>query len=159
LYRALQKQGKTVEEAGKILYDCADVYFSSLSWLSRFGLRLFWWLTFTGLGKKITMNNAIESQKRRYPDDFVFSYVAGDGKEFDYGTDFTECAVCKFFHKQGADEITPYICLSDFPMSRAAGGGLRRTTTLAGGAERCDFRYKRGREAQRGWPPAFLKKS
>jgi hypothetical protein len=32
-----------------------------------------------------------------------------------------------------------------------------RTMTLAEGAAKCDFRYKRGREVTQGWPPDFLR--
>ncbi len=53
--------------------------------------------------------------------------------------DYTECAVCKFLHSQGADQFTLYLCLFDFPMSRFTGSGLVRTTTLVEGAEKCDF--------------------
>ena len=104
-------------------------------------------------GKKLMKKEAKRSQKRQYPEDFVFNYVEGDGKEFDFGMDFTECAVCKFFHSQGADEFTPFVCLYDFPVSRLTNSGLVRTMTLAEGAEKCTFRYKRGREVIQGWHP------
>jgi len=87
---------------------------------------------------------ADRSQEKRYEGDFVYSYVPGDGAEFDFGLDFTECAVCKFFEKEGATELTPYMCQYDFIESRFCHTGLSRTMTLADGHDRCDFRYKRG---------------
>jgi hypothetical protein len=48
------------------------------------------------------------------------------------------------------------MCLADFPMSEAFGSGLVRTTTIAEGFNRCDFRFKRGGETQQGWPPSFI---
>ena len=90
---------------------------------------------------------AEESQKRRYPDDFVLNYVEGDGKTFDFGIDYTECAICKFWRKQGAEEMLPYICLVDFLSSELiTKTGLVRSMTLAEGFERCDFRFKRDRK-------------
>ena len=89
---------------------------------------------------------ALASQERLYPDDWVWSFVQGDGEKFDWGPDNTECAVVKFFHAQGADELVPYMCRLDFAMSKAMGMGLVRTTTLAEGGTKCDFRFKRGRE-------------
>ncbi|MGZ6230243.1 MAG: L-2-amino-thiazoline-4-carboxylic acid hydrolase, partial [Syntrophales bacterium] len=85
------------------------------------------------------------SQEKQYPDDFVFTYIVGDGKEFDYGYDIIECGVCKFLHAQDADELAPFLCLTDFPLSKAFGRGLVRNMTISEGAERCDFRYKNGR--------------
>ena len=77
----------------------------------------------------------------------------GDGRNFDYGVDYTECAICKFYHAEDADELVPYVCLLDYPVSKALGTGMARTTTLADGAERCDFRFKPGRPVERMWPP------
>jgi len=93
---------------------------------------------------------AAESQKRLYPGDWVWSSFEGDGKEFDSGADFTECAICKFFRAQDASDLAPYLCRTDFAVSRAFGMGLVRTMTLAEGEDRCDFNYKRGRETEQG---------
>jgi hypothetical protein len=70
----------------------------------------------------------------------------GDGKKFDYGCDHKECGIVKFFHKQGADELTPYMCKLDFLYSDALDEGLVRTSTIAGGGTVCNFRFKRGRK-------------
>ena len=61
--------------------------------------------------------------------------------------------ICKFFHAQDADELIPYMCRHDYAMSRAFGWGLERTMTIAEGFDRCDFRFKKGREEEKGWPP------
>jgi hypothetical protein len=47
--------------------------------------------------------------------------------------------------------------LLDFPLSKAFGRGLVRNMTIAEGAEKCDFHYKKGRDTKEGWPPSFLK--
>jgi hypothetical protein len=159
LYKVLKKHDKTVEEVGKISYESSEAYLSSLSSLSKLKLRFYGRMVFTGVGKKLMKSQATLSQKRQYPEDFVWSFIEGDGKKFDFGMDFIECAVCKFFHSQGADEFTRFVCLTDFPMSKFNGSGLVRTMTLAEGAEKCDFRHKRGREVKQGWPPEFLKSS
>jgi hypothetical protein len=87
---------------------------------------------------------AIESHQRKYPGGYVFNFVEGDGQTFDYSVDYLECASCKFLAKQGAPELTPYLCPVDILYSKALGWGLMRTMTLAEGAERCDFRFKKG---------------
>jgi hypothetical protein len=106
---------------------------------------------------------AAESQRRRYPGDWVCRFVEGDGETFDYGLDVTECGICTLYHAQGADELAPYMCLSDYVVSCTFDRGLVRHETIAEGAEVCDFRYKKGRETfvyplRAGWPPRFIDK-
>jgi hypothetical protein len=99
---------------------------------------------------------AAESQIRRYPGDYVYRFVPGDGETFDFdfdfgfgfGFDYVECAGVKFPREQRATEPAPYICPADILYSEALGWGLKRTTTLAQGGARCDFRFRRGVGAQ-----------
>jgi hypothetical protein len=149
LYRAMKIHGKTAEEAGRISYEIVEALLYSQPVSSRrlSGRRSFMKSFLNELKKQ-----AEESQKRLYPEDWVWSFVEGDGKEFDYGTDITDCAIAKFFHAQGADELAPYMCLIDFAFSKALGLGLVRTMAIAEGGEKCDFRYKRGRATRQGWP-------
>ena len=74
--------------------------------------------------------------------------VEGDGKEFDWGVDYTGCSNYEFVKQQGAKEFAPYVCLSDIALSAAMGWGLIRTETLADGCDRCDFRFKKGGETK-----------
>ena len=53
---------------------------------------------------------ARRSQARRYPGDWVFERIDGDGETFDFGIDYTECGIVKYLHAQGADELCPYGC-------------------------------------------------
>jgi hypothetical protein len=159
IYRVLKAHGKSVDEIGKIIYEMCE----ALVDYPTFILRLIGRLKYgKGYEEKIK-RWATESQKRQYPGDWVAIFIEGDSIEFDYGFDMTECGIVKFFHAQGADEITPYICVTmDGVFSKAFNRGLVRTMTLAEGYDRCDFRYKRGRETfllplKDGWPPQFGK--
>jgi hypothetical protein len=154
LYRAMKNNGKTADEAGELLYQTVEAMVASYPKLLTRTVGFYQMSVFR---RRKTRRAALESQKRIYPSNWVFNYVEGDGKDFDWGVDYTECGIVKFFHAQGAAELTPYMCLADFPMSEAFGMGLARTTTIAEGAEKCNFRFKRGRETQKGWPPSFLK--
>jgi hypothetical protein len=151
LYKTLKKHGKGAEETGEICYKVCKAQLRSyprfMLWIGG------WWI----LRKSWWRRQAAQSQKRRYPGDWVFMFVEGDGQEFDFGVDYTECGVCKFFHDMGADEFIPFLCCCDFPLYKAMDTGLVRTMTLSEGADRCDFRFKRGREVREGWPPTFLK--
>lgn len=153
LYKVLKARGMPVEEIGKLNYEIAERYSKHVPRLVRpFMSRL----RFSRIIKRVLKKMAERSQKREYIEDWVFFYVEGDGEHFDLGIDYTECAICKLFQQQGADEFTKYMCLIDFASSKASGSGLFRTTTLAEGAEKCDFRWKKGGDVKSGWPPSWL---
>jgi len=102
---------------------------------------------------------ARRSQRRRYPDDWVFQGVDGDRATFDTGLDFTECGIVKYLHAQGADELAPFMCDLDYVVAEAVGYGLRRTKTLAWGCDRCDFRLSKNGVTSAPWPPAFVERT
>jgi hypothetical protein len=152
-YKAMKRHGKTAEEAGKILWDA----------------------TLTQVNKprpqippaeiltneeffKTRRRGAQISQERRYPGDYVYEFIPGDGKKYDYGYDYTECAALKFYHTQGADEFMPFYCYLDFPICRVMGTGLTRTMTMSEGSNKCNHRIKRDGATKLVWPPPFLKR-
>jgi hypothetical protein len=157
VYRVLQPLGQTVEQAGRIIYETYEAMADRPQWL----IRLVGSLKYGEGYVEGLRAAAAESQQRRYPGDWVCTFVEGDGETFDYGLDVAECGICKFYHAQGADELALYMCLSDYVVSQAFGRGLVRYKTIAEGAEVCDFRYKQGRETsvyplRDGWPPKFI---
>lgn len=141
IYRVLRNHGKTVEEAGKLYYLMCKAILNSYP-------RIVVWLigkaSFSSFFLRLAKRAAFESQKRLYPGGYVFSFVDGDGRQFDYGVDYFECGGCKFLSKQGGPELAPYICTADIIYSELFGWGLTRTKTIADGFEKCDFRFKKG---------------
>jgi hypothetical protein len=152
-YRVLKQEGCRIEEIGRVVIAAEQ---ERVHAYPRFVLRLLGKLIRSPIGKSHMKKTAEESQRRCYPGAWVSVYIEGDGETFDFGLDYLECGLCKFFHRQGADELTPYLCQFDYVQQRAMGTGFTRTMTLATGGERCDFRWKRGRETQPGWPPQWL---
>jgi hypothetical protein len=150
-YQAMKGRSKVAEETGKILYEAILARIDEPQ-------------TPIPPSRRLTPEQLMErrrrraerSQKRRYADDYVYEFIAGNGEEFDYGYDFTECAAQKFYHAQGADEFTPFYCFLDFPTSKVWGLGLSRTMTLAEGHKKCNHRFKKGRKTEVEWPPPFL---
>lgn len=141
MYRSLKARGASVEEAARILYLSTVSFVDSvpMRWLMRWqGRRLF-----SRRRLESRRRAAALSQQRRYPDDWVFEIVDGDGQEFDFGVDYTECGIVKYFAREGAAELAPYGCWIDYPMFAAMGVRLDRTETLAQGGRRCDFRMSR----------------
>ncbi|MGE5248673.1 MAG: L-2-amino-thiazoline-4-carboxylic acid hydrolase [Bacteroidota bacterium] len=141
VYRTAQANGKSVEETGQMIFEIGRAFLRAYpGFLTSF----LGYMNFSGFHIKRLRKRANESQLRMYPGDYVFNFVEGDGQTFDYGVDYLECASCKFLQQQGAAELAPYLCPMDILYSEALGWGLTRTTTLAGGGERCDFRFKKG---------------
>lgn len=145
VYRGLQRQGRTVEDAGWLIYMIAIEETRAIPYIGRRLMEALWFSRwFKRLGKK----TAIKSQQRRYPEGWVLNYVQGDGREFDYGVDYSECANCKLLRAENAFELAPYVCATDQPISELVGWGLTRTMTLADGFSKCDFRFKKGGETR-----------
>lgn len=60
-----------------------------------------------------------------------------------YGIDILECGICKLFSKYKAQEYTSILCEVDKITSNLAGLELIRKGTIANGADKCDFRFKK----------------
>jgi len=141
VYRALQKRGVTVEDAGRLIYEMCEAEAKAIPGPVR---RLMGWLWFSPLFLTRVRKRAAESHKRQYPGGYVYDYVEGKGRDFDWGIDYLECSSCKLLKAQNAMELAPYVCAVDKISSEMLGWGLTRTMTLAEGFEKCDFRFKKG---------------
>jgi L-2-amino-thiazoline-4-carboxylic acid hydrolase len=142
MYRALQARGASVEQAARLIYLGTASFFNSVPtrWLLRWQGRRVVDRTFQDQRRHV----AAISQQRRYPDDWVFEVVDGDGQGFAFGVDYTECGIVKYLAREGAPELAPYLCWIDYPQFAAMHVRLDRTETLAQGGRRCDFRMSRG---------------
>ncbi len=145
MYRVLKRRGETIEEIGVFAFQAGEAYLQAYPAFLR---RVVGHMTFSRRYLQLLQKRAVESWERRYPGDYVYSFVPGDGAIFDYGVDYVECAGFNFLRDQGAAELAPYICPADILYSEALGWGLQRTTTLAEGGARCDFRFKKGGETR-----------
>lgn len=145
LYRGLQMYGGSVEEAGRWIYAMCEADGRAVPGIAR---RLAEEVWFSRWFRRRVQRRAEVSRERRYPGGYVLAYVVGDGADFDYGVDYIECACCKMLDQQGAGELGPYVCAVDQVAGELFGWGLRRTTTLAEGGARCDFRFKKGDKTQ-----------
>lgn len=156
VYHVLKPSLQGIEQIGHIIYETYEMMADYPGWLLYLIGRLKYSDRYVGHLRKA----AALSQERKYPGDWVCSFVEGDGKEFSYGLDITECGIHKFYRSHRAEELTPYLCLSDYVVSQAFDRGLVRYQTLAEGAQVCDFRFKKGRKTfvsplRHGWPPQF----
>ena len=151
LYRSLKKYGCSLHETVQMTYDIFGTYLMSFPFVLRHAFRLYY---FSTLQQSRLRQGAVVSQLRRYPEDWVFEYVEGDGVTFNFGVDIRECAILKFYQAHKAGEFTSYLCVLDHAMGKMLGLGFNRQGTLANGAALCDCRWKLGAETQ-GWPPVL----
>ncbi len=99
---------------------------------------------------------AKDSQDRKFKDDWVMEFVESNEREINYGLDYIECGIYKFYRQQGLEKYARFICLGDYAMARSYGYGLKRTQTIANGANSCNFRFIKGEQSPKGWPPDDL---
>lgn len=152
-YKACKSVGMEVREFAQLMYEVGEAYYDSLSGMKK---RVFRWMASSGLVKRGWKRWAAETQRRQYPGDWVGEFVEGDGKSFDWGLNLVECGWLKLIGEHHAEEAAPYACLGDFVRMRALGVGFMRTQTRACGHPMCDFRFVRGYQTPRGWPPENL---
>jgi hypothetical protein len=152
VYRALQSQGLTIDDAGRLTLMIGTQDLRAVPFIARRFMSTIW---FSPWFKARIQKREIKTQQRRYPGDFVINYIQGDGREFDYGVDYIECANCKLLKAERAFELAPYLCAVDKPASELLGWGLTRTMTLAEGFYKCDFRFKKGGPTHVAVPPSL----
>lgn len=91
--------------------------------------------------QRLLARRAARSRQARYPGEWVYDRVAGDGRTFGWGIDYRRCPILDLYRAEGAEELMSAVCPLDFTISERMGDRLARTTTLASGGDRCDFRY------------------
>ena len=86
---------------------------------------------------------AFRSQLKLFPDDYILSFVPGDGKNFDWGLDYTQCTNVIVYKKFDALEVLyPMVCAMDYVAGMTMHVGYYRTKTLVKGDSICDLRWK-----------------
>ena len=79
------------------------------------------------------------------PDGFRAGIITDKKETYNlgYGIDIFECGICKLFQKHNAGKYASILCEVDKVTSNLAGLELIRNSTIAYGAEKCDFRFKK----------------
>ena len=112
LLRNFEQEGLDFNEIGKLTYNLFEVFYKVIP-------------PTDDIFSEEYINQEKESAKnsklRKYPGDWVYDFVEGDGKTFTWGVDYSECGVHKFYKSQGLENLMPIVCISDFAMARAYG--------------------------------------
>lgn len=148
LYAPMKAVGKTPEDVGKLIYDL-NIY--SLRSYPPAQARALQAQLFSPAGMAELRNWSAWTQRKELNANWVADFIPGTGQDFDYGINYTECGLVKYFNTQETPELAPYVCLNDFPKSRTLGTGLQRTKTIANGDGMCNFRYKKDRPVTQDW--------
>jgi hypothetical protein len=89
---------------------------------------------------------AFKSKLRFYPDSYILTFIKGDGTDFDWGLDYTQCANCKLYKDKYNETSLLFlmVCRMDYVAGKAFHTGYHRTTQLSTGGPKCDLRWKQG---------------
>ena len=151
LYKELRKRGSEVRAIGQLMYEIREEQALAQSRLARFILSK---MLFSNYIKKKYQKDIAIMKENAYPENWEMEFVEGDGIEFDWGVDFHDCAVRKLYTKHGAEDLLPYVCMTDYaPFTTMKNVQFTRTQTLSSGGHYCDFRFKKGGSTPRAWPP------
>jgi hypothetical protein len=153
LFLALEKESVSRREMARLLYLVYESIFQLPPVEKRQQLGEFY---FTDQMIDMVRKQSEVSQLKQYPADWVDTFIQGDGKDFDYGYDVTECGIMKFYKHHQAERFVPMVCLTDYANYRSLGVGFKRTKKLATGDPICEFRFKKDYQTPKGWPPENL---
>ncbi len=144
LYKAMKGQGHSPEEAWEVCHHTLRQRNQSISWWKL-------WLSRKLFGAELTrarMQRRERNKEHVKVGRYDISFLGPRKGKFDFGVNYHSCQMHQFVVEQGAKEFAPFICMSDIVLSEEYGWGLKRTQTLADGAEFCDFRFRPGQPTE-----------
>jgi hypothetical protein len=83
--------------------------------------------------------------KNSNQDGFIANIITDRSETFGlgYGIDIIQCGICTLFQKHNYEKYSSILCEVDELTSALAGLKLIRNGTIALGAKKCEFRFKR----------------
>lgn len=139
LHQALTDSGRGDEDATKIVVDVGWVVYRKMGAVA--------WMLSRAAGKdELDRMRAATQMFRRFP----FSSPAYQWKEVAaevnvVAFDCLRCPAAQYFLSRNRSALcVQTFCNLDFPLAKDWGAELERTGSIAGGAERCDFRWRHG---------------
>jgi len=145
LIKVLENKGLSYEEIRAICLEITIDFVSPKNmmqkWLKRLPPKLVGWKITRGLinifNKKVSIKGNPDGFRAVILTDKNETYGLG------YGVDILECGICKLFQKHDAGKYTSILCQVDKVTSSLSGLELIRNGTIANGADKCDFRFKK----------------
>lgn len=145
LIKMLDERGETYERIRTLCLEVVLDYVKPQNKLQAWTKKLPVKLMNTWVGQYLIRSLQKKAGKLGHPDGFL-AHIITDKAEtygFGYGVDIIECGICKLFNKHDSQKYVSILCEVDEVTSNLAGLQLIRGGTIANGAKKCDFRYKR----------------
>jgi L-2-amino-thiazoline-4-carboxylic acid hydrolase len=145
LIKTLDEQGENFETIRKTCLEIVTEYVRPKNKIQQMTRRLpaklantwFAVIFLKAFKKKVSTNSN--------PDGFIANIITDKEETFGlgYGIDILECGICKLFKKHHYEKYASLLCEVDEITAGLAGLKLIRTGTIALGAKKCDFRFKK----------------
>ena len=145
LIATLDKRGESFQQIREICLKITTDYVQPRNQFHAWIKKLIPKLTHTWVGQKLIKKFHDRVSVNENPEGFIANIIT-DNKEtygLGYGVDIIECGICKLFRKHNYYPYASILCEVDEITSGLAGLQLIRTGTIANGAKKCDFRFKR----------------
>lgn len=145
LIKTLDGQGESFETTRIICLKIVTEYVKPKNQFQQFVKKLPAKLVNTWLATFFLKEFDKKVSKNANPDGFIAKIIT-DKQEtlgLGYGVDILECGICKLFKKHNYQKYAAILCEVDAVTSDLAGLKLIRNGTIALGAPKCDFRWKR----------------
>ncbi|WP_288373217.1 L-2-amino-thiazoline-4-carboxylic acid hydrolase [uncultured Algoriphagus sp.] len=145
LIKTLDSNGETFDDIRKICLQITTEYVQPKSKIQEYFKLLLPKLTNTWVGQGLikAFHNRVKVNSNA--DGFIANIITNKQETYGlgYGIDIIECGICKLFQKHNYSKYASILCEVDEITSGLAGLQLIRTGTIANGAKKCDFRFKR----------------
>jgi hypothetical protein len=145
LIKTLNEKSESYEHIRETCLEVVTEYVKPKNAAHSFVKRLIPKLTSTWLGQVAIRSLAKKVGRNENPGGFVAHIITEKDETYGlgYGVDILECGICKLFTKHSYGKYVSILCEVDQITSRLAGLTLIRSGTIANGAKKCDFRFKR----------------
>lgn len=145
LIKSLESAGAEFVTIRGICLELVTDYVRPKNKIQAFVKRVIPGLINTWIGRKL-IGSLRRKVATRYHENGFRANILTDRQQtlgFGYGVDILECGICKIFTKHGAGRYASILCEVDEITSSLAGLDMVRSGTIANGAEKCDFRYRK----------------
>lgn len=145
MMRSLQEQGESFESIRSISLEIAREYVRPKNPVHAFMKKLPVKLANTWIMNMLLKSLQRKAAQNSHPDGFVANLITDYEETYGlgYGFDILECGICKLYKKKGFESYATILCEIDEITTSLAGLQLIRKGTIARGATKCDFRYRK----------------
>jgi len=145
LIKSLESDGKSFDEIREVCLEITINYVQPSSAFHLFLKKLPVKLSNTWLMQGVFRIFHKKVSRNPNTDGFIANIITDKELTFGtgYGVDILQCGICKLFEKHHSEKFASILCEVDEITSGMAGLQMIRTGTIATGAHKCDFRYRK----------------